>query len=377
MAEPELERILSRLSWRFSIIRMTPDRTEELHSFLRRAYVDQPGAAFRDPDRAIAHWRWVDELNPPSGGEGSIGWVCLKNDRIVGYFGILPAIAHVQGQHIPICWGRDLIGAPETRGAGVGPLLISAAVRESQKPFLIAGLNEVSYSLFRRMGFLDLGKIPLYIKVYHPGRFANSFGWPGWVRQAAAMSIQVAQDLRTSRSRVRGDGVSFKVLEQFDGRFDRLWERLEPSFPCTVSRDNATMNWRYFRHPRYRYTVLVAVQDSLWKGVAVVRYGRSRGLAAGFITELLADPRDQSVITVLLREAEEFLVRSAPEPLVLIRCAVLHRAFEQALVRAGFFRIPSPLHWMMTSAVGPEALQLFTRRKDWLLNGGDSDLDAI
>ncbi len=375
--DPKLESLFDRIARRFSIVHLTPDRSAELRDFLRRAYADQPAAAFHDTQVAVGHWRWVGDLYPPCRGEGSTGWICLKHGQIVGYFGTLPALAHLRGEHVPFCWGRDLIAAPELRGAGVGPLLIRTVVKESQRPFLIAGLNEAVYVLYQRMGFLDLGMIPLYAKIYQPGRFANGFGWPGAVRRTAAIAIPILQGVRTLGAGMRSDGVACETLARFDERFDRWWAGVEPFFPRTVHRDSATMNWRYFQHPRYQYTVLVVKQGEAWKGVAVVRYGRSRGLAAGFITELLADPRDRGMVAVLVRQAEAFLLRAAPEPLGLIRCAVFHSAIEHALVRAGFLRVPSPLHWMMTSAAGHESLQPFARRHDWMLNGGDSDLDAV
>lgn len=377
LAQPDLGRLLGRLSRRFSVDRMTPDRAEDLVEFLQRAYQDQPIAVFRDAERAIVHWKWVTELCPPSGAEAPIGWICLKGHRLVGYFGISPAIAHVRGRAVPVCWGRDLIGAPETRSAGVGPLLIQAVVRESQRPFLIAGLNPVSFSLFRRMGFVDLGRIPLYIKIHQANRFAEGLPWPGWVSRAAVVSLQIAGSFRESLTRRENSGICVEELHRFDERFDRWWKDLEASFPCVIRRTSATMNWRYFQHPRHRYTVLVATEGSRWRGLAVVRHGHSRGLPGGFITELLADPRDRFGIAALLKRAEERLRQSASEPPVLIRCALHQPLLERGLIRAGFFRVPSPLYWMISSALGSDGLRSLVRREDWMINGGDSDLDAV
>ena len=108
----------------------------------------------------------------------------------------------------------------------------------------------------------------------------------------------------------------------------------------------------------------------------MVRHGRSRGLAAGFITELLADPGDRDLLGPLLEEAERFLLQSAPEPLAFLRCALFHPALQRALERAGFLRVPSPLHWMMTCR-GPAPPELFWRKSGWMLNAGDSDLDGV
>lgn len=371
-----LQRLLKRLSRRYAIARMTPDRAEDLHGFLLEAYRDQPIAAFRDADQLRAHWDWATRQHP-SGPDGPQAWACLKEGRIVGYFGMAPAEVRVRSQMMAVCWGRDLIVAPEGRSAGVGPLLICAAVEGCGRPFLIAGLNEAVYSIYRRMGFTDLGRIPLCIKVLDARRFVQSLPGPRWLKDAVALPVQTAMALGRLLGPRAPSGMTFEPLRRFDERFDHWWKRVETSFPCVIRRDSASMNWRYFRHPRHRYTAIVGVQGSNWKGVAVVRHGQSRGLPAGFITELLAEPADRRVLAALLREAEEFLVRSALEPLALIRCATLNVGLKRAFVRAGYIQVPSPLHFMMASASGPAALAPLAHREYWLINGGDSDLDAV
>src|SRR5207249_7561022 len=54
-------------------------------------------------------------------------WICLRKNRIVGHFGVLPVVLTGPGGEMPICWTRDLIVAPEVRHAGVGPLLVMTA----------------------------------------------------------------------------------------------------------------------------------------------------------------------------------------------------------------------------------------------------------
>ena len=373
----ELEQLLRRLSRRFSIARITPDRTEELHRFFQEAYRDQPNAVFWDPEQTRAHWRWVTELHPQAGPRGPAGWICLKEGRIVGYFGMTPAMASARGRETAVCWGRDLIVAPETRSGGAGPVLIQAALKESGRPFLVAGLNPVSHALFHKMGFFDFGRVPLYIKIRDPLRFAQSLPIPGGLKPAAAVLAQAYRFSSRFSVPPRGPKLSFEILQRFDERFDRWWREVEPAFPCVIRRTSAEMNWRYFRHPRHRYTVLAAAEGSRWKGVAVARHGRSKGFPACFITELLADPRDGGTLLSLLMETEEELQRSAAEPPVLTRCTVGSAMLQRTLLRGGFFRVPSTIHWMVSSAAGPEGYASLSRREEWLINGGDSDLDVF
>jgi GNAT superfamily N-acetyltransferase len=355
---------------------MSPDRVGAVCSFFARAYADQPiGAAFRDIGRVLERWRWLNEGNPDRLDDELPAWLCLKRGEIVGHFGVLPAVAVSQGQAIPVCWGRDLIVSPEQRQQGIGPILILTAVMAAHRPFLIAGLNDAVYPIYRRLGFLDLGSVPLYLKIYQPDRLMETFQWPGLARHAAALAVTVSQRLR--RRRGKNNTLSLQATERFDERFDSWWRRVEKSFPCVVRRTSATLNWRYHCHPFHRYTTVAATDGEGLRGILIVRHGHSRGLPAGFISELLAHPDDREAIETLVEHAEELLRSSAAEPEVFIRCVVLHRSFEHALARAGFLRVPSPIRWMLAHAEGSSALGPLARRDGWFLNGGDSDLDML
>lgn len=373
----EWEQLLHRFSNWFSVERMSPDRLDALCAFFERAYADQPvAAAFQNQGLVLERWRWFNEANPVPFDGGMPAWICLRGNQIVGHFGVLPSVAVVRGQAIPICWGCELIVAPEARQLGVGPLLIITAARAAQRPFLVAGLNDASYLIFRGLGFLDGGTIPLYLKVYQPHRLLDTLPWSRLMRGIVASAVGTAR-LLTGRRRRRKSTLSLVRLEGFDERFDRWWGSIERAFPCLVRRTSATMTWRYQRHPSHRYTVVAAMDGQALRGVVIVRHGRSRGLPAGFISELLAHPHDQAAIDSLLWVAQELLTSSSEEQPVFIRCSILHRTFEQALVRAGFLRVPSPTRWMLAPAQGTSILGVSGRRDDWFLSAGDSDLDAL
>jgi hypothetical protein len=166
-------------------------------------------------------------------------------------------------------------------------------------------------------------------------------------------------------------------VERFEEAFDRWWEDLEASFSCVVRRTHRTMSWRYLQHPRHRYTVWVAQDPRGWRGLAVVRHGQSRGMPAGFVTELLTAPDDAAAMGSLLNQAADFLANSAPEPPVFLRCTQLHPALQRGLARARFFRVPSPLRWMTAPAADGAWAEGLRHRAGWMLNSGDSDLDTV
>jgi len=266
--------------------------------------------------------------------------------------------------------------APGARQFGVAPLLIISAARAAQQPLLVAGMNDASHLIFRRLGFVDGGPIPLYVKVFQPHRLLGALQW-SWLTRGLGAGALTAARLFTPRRRPRGGGLSLVPLARFDARFDEWWRSIECAFPCVVRRTSATMTWRYQQHPEHRYTVVSAMDGPALRGIVVVRRGRWRGLQTGFISELLTHPADEAAIDGLLDAAQEVLTSGEGKPPVFIRCSVLHRAFEGSLGRAGFMRAPSSMRWIVGPALGVSRLDVPASRDDWFLNAGDSDLDAL
>ncbi len=369
--------LLTRVSAWFAVERLTSHREAELCDFFKTAYRDQPAAdMFEDSELNRRRVRWLNEQNPVPFDGGVPAWICLQKGRIVGHVGALAALAAAQGEVIPICWGRDLIVAPEARRLGAGPLLVMTAVRDAQRPFLVAGLNDEAYALYRQLGFHDGGTIPLFVKVRNALRLLDTMPWPPLKRRAVAGLVMAAQRL-ANRPRRRERSLTVTPLERFDEEFDRWWAGVEPAFPCVVRRTSATLTWRYRDHPSHRYQCFAARKGHELRGVVVVRHGRSRGLPAGFISELLAHPQDRPALDSLIGHAGELLFSSGAETPVFVRCSALHPAFKSALARAGFLRTPSPLRWMMIHAQGASSLGPLVERKRWLVTAGDSDLDML
>lgn len=372
------EGLLHRFSGSLPVERLEPDRVEELMGFFKRAYADQPLATSYQDDQTIERrWRWLYASNPIPLDGGVPAWICRRKGWIIGHVGVLPAVAVVRGRAISIGWIRDLVVAPEARSLGVGALLVLQARSDVGCPLLVGGMNDRSTALFQQLGFWDGGIIPFYLKVYARDSLLETLPWSPLRRRLAAATIRVWQAVREWPPRFgrRAEPLEVTSLERFDDRFDRWWAGIEPLFPCVVRRTAETMRWRYEDHPTHRYHVVAARAGDAMRGVIVMRRGRSRGLPAGFITELLAHPADAATFDALLAEAERWLTGSPEERPAFLRCTVRHPMVERRLARAGFLQAPSTVRWMVSCEKGHSELTDLQHRDNWFLNAGDSDLD--
>lgn len=345
--------------------RITPDRISALIGFLDRAY----GRDLFSGERGHLRWQWLYERCPAVLEGGLPVWICLDGERIVGHCGALPGEV-VAGTTVALAaWARDLIVDPAARGRGVGSQLMATVIRATER-CLILGEYEAVHRMYTRLGYLERGRMPLFVKVLRPRELAATLPLPGIGRAIAARVIPVLQ----ARPSIRAASLQVSAIQRFDGHFDRWWSEIEPALGCVVRRTSALLNWRYAQHPSHDYRILLLHRGDDLCGVAVARTGTSRGHRAGHLVELLAHPSDTEAIRSLIGAAEAELAR---EGVVLLRAAVRHRPVERALLRGGYLPVPSPIRFMVAAGNGAVARDDVLARRDWFLNAGDSDIDFL
>lgn len=360
---------------RFEIGRSRIDDLDDLCEFFERAYADQPVAdAFRNRTRIAQRWLYLNRHYPLLDGDEVPSWTCREKGRIIGHIGAMPVDVVGRGASVfRVWWARDLILAPEGRGRGAAKAIIRAAVRETGTLFL-GGMNADVRRLYLRLGYEDLGELPLFILAPRPAALLATTNWPGVVRRMLTVVVPLAHRLRRRRRRSMPRDLAIRSIDAFDPWFDGWWQGVEKSFDWTVRRTAATMSWRYLQHPSQSYMILGAWEGGHLRGIVIGRVGTSRGLPAGFITELLAHPDDTAVIDTLIDAAMCRLTGTGPE-VSFTRATVLHPAFEHRFSRAGFLGTRSPIGWMV--AYADSSPKLWTSHAGWYLNGGDSDFDLL
>jgi hypothetical protein len=53
----------------------------------------------------------------------------------------------------------------------------------------------------------------------------------------------------------RHDGFTSEILSSFDGRVDKLWQKVLIQFAIIGERSSTYLNWRYFRSPHFEHSV--------------------------------------------------------------------------------------------------------------------------
>ena len=188
-------------------------------------------------------------------------------------------------------WGLDYFVAPEAEGLGDSISLMKAWMQRVEVAFVL-GLAPTSYLICKRLGFRDLGYVPLFQAVLDPAAIVRrrSAGVAGAV---AAPFSNAAMRMVPSPTRARSPAIRTwqPAGEIRRGDYDDLWQRARTGFAMCVRRDAAyspvavpARAEQAVRHPR---------SSSRWRTRRVRRLATQKivgGIRLGSIVDLFAGP---------------------------------------------------------------------------------------
>jgi len=303
----------------------------------------------------------------------------------VAYYGNIPVRLKVGDRVVIAAQAVDAMVAPEARRRG----LFVTLARETYRQMDDAGValtyafpNPVSLVAFvERLGWMQVGGVPRYVRVLDARGAARAAGRAGPAGWLYALWLGALSRPGIRREPAPASGLSVRLVETLDERFDGLWAEASRSFPIAVVRDSAYLRWRYLEHPASPYLVLAAERGSRLAGLAVLstRDVGSAGIIA--LTELLVAPGDREAGLALVAECVQ---RARQAGGAQLQCWLLpHPAFyrdmlEQSglIFRAvryapGLVRYTTPhiIRMHPAHSVSPDP----TLAENWYLSAGDYD----
>ena len=385
--EQKIRKVITRVEKRYKVETADSVEKKELVNFFKEAYSDQFNAAdYQNGEEILKRWEWANLNNPNIYAKQFPAWVCKDNktNRIVGHFGIIPVLLKFKNSCHPAAWGRELIVLPKFRKLGIGPFLVDTVLRNIKDKvvlFLIAGLSNHSYAIFKKFSFVDLRYIPLYVRINKPDKILQSKIRNRILARLLGIFAGVALKILYLFSYIRmskyntSENILITEIANFDDSFDKLWEKASICFPIIIKRNSVNLNWRFVHQPYWKYRIFKAEskEDREIKGYVVLREGKSRGLRVGIVSDLFAPADDIHTIASLINFTIKYFGKK--RDLDLIRCDILNRRFEQILKNFGFISIRSNSHFMLTNIHQDLEFDFVTSPDQWFINYADCDLD--
>jgi len=343
------------------IERYRPDDRRQIETLYRRVF----GTDMAEANRL--RWDWQYRRNPNAPAAGPLIWVAREGQAIVGQYAAMPVRLLADKREISAAWGMDVMVAPERQRQGLGDVLFRTWDRNVGAA-LGLGLSESSYRLFRKLNWPDVGPVPCLIKPLSR-RALRRPNWPTALNRLVS-AVTLPWIRLVSRDRPLEGEV--RVIQRFDDRFDRLWERVAPKFAFAVRRDAAYLNWKYIQPPHVRYTVAALERDEEVAGYVVYRSVQEPRGRVTLLVDWLADPGDTAAVTTLLRWIDR-VARAADSD--KIRTFSMHEGFRRLLKKSGYYAVKSTMEFVAKVNAVEVPASFYTDTDDWHVTLGDSDQD--
>jgi GNAT superfamily N-acetyltransferase len=307
------------------------------------------GPAGRRPPDFFRWKHWENPFGP------SFMLVAESAGRLVGLRAFMRWRFEAGGRTIEAVRAVDTATHPDHQGQGVFSRLTRAALEQlqDQAELVFNTPNSSSLPGYLKLGWRDLGRLPVSVRVRRPLRLARALRAPA--------------DSRPPRPRVAADPAA-RLLERDEQVTGLLAEVLRPRDDgrLRTPRDLAYLRWRYGQAPLLDYAAVAEAEGGSYRGLAIFRVRPRSGAWEATVAELLVPSGDRRTARRLLRRVAaaapvDHLTLRAPEGTALAAAA------------AGFLPAPRGIRFVVR-VVGGATRPDPTDPRAWALSLGDVEV---
>lgn len=293
---------------------LTPDDFEKLTEFLVNFESENPN---RTPEFWYRRFQLWWEKNPAFSAQIPRGWCIHANNKIVGFFGLVPSEIQLNHQNRIVCNSTTWRVLPEFRDQSLSLMYHQMqTARETllfnttPNPVVEKILKILKFDLLptsvekewvylinpekflrkaaRKIGNIKLEHSPLAPFLFRPG---------AWLLHGLQL-FYLARFHWFSKAEVR-------QIQQADAAFDDLWERSRGQFATTNVRNAATVNWYCFENQDFAKYVFAYYKNSQVMGY-IVFYPAEENSVLHCLDLWIAAPQPLKILRALLQFARKF-----------------------------------------------------------------------
>ncbi len=237
-------------------------------------------------DHHAAFFAWKHTANPFG---PSPAWVAERDCRVIGFRAFLRWEFEQPGAVVAAVRAVDTATAPEARGSGVFTRLTRfglAALAAEGVRFVFNTPNDQSRPGYLKMGWQEVGRVPLQLRLSSPGSLARVVG-----ARTAADLWSLPSEAGAPAADVLADGPAVAALLRSQPPPTGLRTRLSPD----------VLRWRYAGFPALGYRALTGpggVED----GLGLFRLRRRGGAVEAMLGDVLAPGGDARTVARLARD---------------------------------------------------------------------------
>ena len=342
--------------------------------------------------RILSRWEWEFLCNPI---RELFIHVAVINDKIISQNAILPLKINMSGEKILGGHSVDAMTHPNYMKRNIFSSLATMNYKYSKEKgvnILFAFSNELAQTkVINKLGWHNLGTLPslikfisrksliqmemssilAIIKTLNPKKIIKNREWirilNGILKRFKILKSKSRNSYHTYKN---VKPIKIYQINNFDKRFDELWERIKIDLPISIWKDAEYLNWRYFSHPEINYVIFSAEENSELVGYIVIKYQLGQ-YNIGYIIDLLFLPKKENVGSNLIEYASYYLKNKGID---MVICHIFeHSPFYQVLGKQGFLKYGKGKYFNVRWNGFKSPSDIVLDRKKWHLMEGDID----
>jgi hypothetical protein len=318
------------------------------------------------------YWRWKYFQNP--GGEPMM-LIAASKGRVIASFGIIPQQIKLGQMITNIAQGVDIAVAKDFRKSGI-LFKLERKGRDlcKDKDIIInyAISIQKTFPIFTRFAnFSDICSIVNLAKVINPVPYLQRQYDSEFLSRLTGSSVRLITKLINKKKVINSNKIKIADIQQFDQRFDSLWQRVAPKYKVITVRDRKYLNWRYLEAP-LPYKIYSAEKDGSLEGYIVLICIQEE-VRRGRIIDMLVDSDQDEVAEMLIQSAVNHFLDKQVDA---ICCWMLaHWPSYQIFKKKGFLARRTPYNLLVRTLQPLQGTceDHLMNASEWYLTEGDSD----
>lgn len=302
---------------------------------------------FPDPwnKRNLENWRWKHKGNNPAGD--AIIYVMEHEAMIIAHFAVVPYRIRAFGRDVLASHSIGSMVLPEYQGKGLIKFVADKLFKEAQEKniaFSYGFPNNLAYDLHKRFfGYDDISQIYTLEKKTTP---------------------LVSKKDNTVSGKFR-----FAPITRFNNSSDQLWDASKDTYPISVIRDKAFLNWRYMERPDQKYYGFGAYEGDELTGYAILKLYQDAEILKGHIIDVFSLPDRRDIVLFLIEKSEEFFIDNKTD---IESSWVMGSGLYEGILRDKGFKPVRPRPLICRLNLDKDAQKEVLDSKNWYFTMGDT-----
>lgn len=321
-------------------------------------------------DAHVRYCRWLFDENPAHPADEPLPlYVCREDEQLIAQFGLVPVFVYLEGTPLRAVWGVDFHVLPEHQRRGIGEQFL--ARWQLDYPLLLSlGQSAAGYAWNLKYRYREVGALMQCKQWLRPVRCALKMGLQlAGLQSAARTLIRVPAPSTAPAS----PGIQVESMASFANVPGESRDLRGPiNRHSRTYRSPAFMEWRYCRHPLFRYAVRRLLVEEYGEAYAVCRLIDDGGLRRGSLVDLVyPNEWPQNVVERVITVTRDCVCAEGAD---VFQCETSDPAVIAAFREQRFARVERGARLLYRARDGHDLS--VAPVEQWRLFGGDSDVDT-